>query len=403
MARILLRISLALAAVLLVLAAAEIGLRLDAWRRLNRVFRPDYRAASESLYEYDPDIGYRCRPGATAVFVRVVNGKVVHFHAVAADRHGSIGASGRSYGEAALRIVVVGDSFTANPDTGFCWPDHLERLLERKLDRTVSVLNLACDGYGILQMVGAAARAAETLAPHVVLVAFITDDLTRGRTWRLTVAGKGVTRVLVAAQPDAAGGRKGSMDALVINPGISETWAERARHQSAASNPLQSELNAQFQRLYRENLDASVLFRADASFVFSRLARREPFYAIFRRAGFPELPFDRYEADPRFRADQERLRSAGIAIHLLHLPTRPDLRRGIYFLSSQQRRLYESLQDALGVPCTPVLAHGHFPSGSLETLFVSTRDAHPSEAGARALAEAVCSALEAASGWEQSE
>lgn len=113
-------------------------------------------------YARDEELGFRYVPGEYEGHL-FVDGVVRATSPVCINRFGNVG---RAVADAPL--LVVGDSFTANPiDGGIAWTDYLSE----------SALNRARDGYGVLQMVHLAARDPR---PRII-VAFITDDLTRDR------------------------------------------------------------------------------------------------------------------------------------------------------------------------------------------------------------------------------
>ena len=100
-----------------------------------------------------------------------------------------------SFQNAEFRLLTTGDSFTHRKQDGLTIPDVIaEQIADRTSLRTAN-LNFGRGTYGVLQMLSMAATQAVALSPDVVVIEFISDDLTRGVGGRAscpTVAASGL-------------------------------------------------------------------------------------------------------------------------------------------------------------------------------------------------------------------
>ncbi len=151
---------------LLAVAAAEIALRVLRPRAAGRVHQP-------LIYAPDTEIGARYRANAEGWIHRnfeidnVVRTNALGFHDEEPDAR-----------EGALRILAVGDSFTAalHVPVGDTWTQVLERRLEARRGGPVRVFNLGIDGTGTDVHLELVRRHAPALAPELVLLAFFAND-----------------------------------------------------------------------------------------------------------------------------------------------------------------------------------------------------------------------------------
>jgi hypothetical protein len=171
------RLGLAIAAVVVTLAALEIGLRaadgwLTTWTNLVLESRKVLADREHSRFVEDPLLGYEPRPGYAASGVRF-DGE--GFRATEAPPAG-----------AAKAILAAGDSYTYGDEVGDreTWPAHLQRLTGAR------VLNAGVSGYGFDQSVLRAEKTAARRALSAIVVSFIADDVRRTEMSRMWGANK---------------------------------------------------------------------------------------------------------------------------------------------------------------------------------------------------------------------
>ena len=171
------RSGLALAAVVLTLGVAEIGLRaahgwLGHWGNLVLEAREVLADREHSRFVDDPLLGYEPRPGFTAA-------------GVSFDREG-FRVTGPAPSAGRPAILAVGDSYTYGDEVGDgeTWPAHLQRLGGAR------VLNAGVSGYGFDQSVLRAEKVAAGRSLSAIVVSFIADDVRRTEMSRLWGANK---------------------------------------------------------------------------------------------------------------------------------------------------------------------------------------------------------------------
>ncbi len=116
--------------------------------------QPSAGPSGRAFYIYDRDIFGRgpsfYEPGAAAMFGRVDDGRVEFCHAIRINNYGCVDdvPYRERDGRPQLRIVAVGDSFTANLDSAQHWPALLEERLRWVCAAPVQVFNLGLTGAG---------------------------------------------------------------------------------------------------------------------------------------------------------------------------------------------------------------------------------------------------------------
>lgn len=352
----------------------------------------DYIVMSRSVYEFDREHGYRYTPNATALAVRVNNGALVEHWEMSVNANGNIGAAESAPGweQAAFKILVVGDSFTARADYGgITWTDYLPAAVEARRDGEVALVNLGRDGFGILQMIHLAQLAAVEYQPDLLLIAFITNDLTRASFWRTLITSNGEQRLLASTTPTPAPDLLNAADVRLINPLLSNAWAEQLQAHPVPEDPLLQQLNDQFRRIALAERRRH-LFSLQTSLLYNRLFFGDPFFAVHKPARNPRLNDVSNAGDPVFQADITALQSLNIPVILLRLPQYQELKTGEYRLSAQESALLTSLQAmAQAIPGSlyvDVLSYADGLPGDIDSLFALPYDRHPSQAGVQVYA-----------------
>jgi lysophospholipase L1-like esterase len=157
----------------LALAAVASGVALLAAELLLRGLRPravrivDYPC----IYEEDARFGYRYRPGATG---RIGGSYPIHINSLGFHDDEPLPP-----GASALRVLAVGDSFTASLGTlaSQVWTAVLERELREAVDPSADVVNLGIDGTGSDVHRDLLRAYLPRLHPQVVILAFFANDI----------------------------------------------------------------------------------------------------------------------------------------------------------------------------------------------------------------------------------
>lgn len=312
------------------------------------------------------------------------------------NAQGNMGTIVGDYNQAKLKVLVFGDSFTAQPAQGLTWPNDLQRILTEQYGQDVHVVNFGRDGYGILQMLDLAADKVAELKPHIVIFAFITDDFTRARFWRTATVKNGVERVLTTTVPMADPPMEKSADTAVIHSGATRAWCEAMVQSKNTDDPILHQME-----WVVKDAQARSQLRVDpwtfsTSLLISRVRFGDPF-ATTTRAGNgsqnPRHTMKSYLEDEQFRTKAEALRQSGATIVNVHLTHHDEIKAGKDIIPGpQDLSLATSLGEALGSPVIWLRTKMQ-PPADLATICISPADCHPSRAGMEMYAGGVAKIL----------
>jgi hypothetical protein len=357
----------------------------------------DYSAVDDVLTEFNLEFGYSYIANKSNYGVLVQNGFPVLCTQATINELGNTNRIKGDYEDATLKILVFGDSFTANTNLGgITWPDLLQDELQAKLHQDVNVMNFGRGAYGVLQMFDLARTKIEELKPDLVIFAFISSDLIRARFWRTVNLVNGEKRDFVMTNPSEQADLKTSIDATLVNSMITREWCEDMLVAPGKSDALLKALNAEFVQRRREHYDPVEFGSLSTSFVFNRIVYNDPFRG-FIPSLIPRFSENNYVADSRFVDNVDYINQSNIPYYIIHLPTYEDLKAGKYELSEQQQSLFESLQEVTGKPIVNFVdyasSHDSNNHEDREKLFMSPYDRHPSLQGIGYYADVVSELL----------
>jgi hypothetical protein len=192
------------------------------------------------------------------------------------------------------------------------------------LGRRASVVNFGRDGYGLLQMMDLAAVKVPELRPDLVLVTFISDDLSRARFWRTVATVDGEERVLTTTEPERNPSIDRAADTAMIDSRATEGWcrAELGGGDGGATTRLVLDKKRRLMsHAGRDGLRRSSLWTVRHSFVWNRIVHGSAVHFATRRptaSQNPRLGMVDYAADPRFVAAVETVRRKAGKLVLIH-------------------------------------------------------------------------------------
>ncbi len=346
-----------------------------------------------SHWEFDDRFGYVYPPERAIDYTGVKDGRVVECHRLRViNRYGNIGPVMGSYRDARVKILVFGDSWTAFQQQGKSWPNFLQEALERRLGRSVHVVNFGRDGYGVLQMFDLAAAKVPEWKPDLVVIAFITDDLSRARFWRTVVGAGDDVRVLTTIDPVRNPRPERSTDTFLLLPSATYEWC-RSMAGTGRVDPVLSALIAKRRRLLSAR--PANLLTLRHSYLYNRIAHRDAFWFLRRSPSQnPRVSFTTFAEDPRFVRDIEQLRATGIPLVLFHLAYYPEVKaRKEAILGAQEAALWNSLEEVAGEQVLRSTDYVRLPVEAPERMNVSRGDLHPSLWGMEFYANVVADAL----------
>ncbi len=380
--------SLMLASILVVLVAVEVGYR--AFLGSSTVL--SYNVANKALYRFDDHTGFTYAPELSAVIANVRRGIPTVYGKIETGPYGNLGNGVTSWTDEDYKIMVFGDSFTAYPYNNHSWADQVGPVLQRKIQKPVQVMNLARDGFGVLQIFAAAAHSAAIRDADAILIALIADDMDRARTWRTNVLVDGTERILMSTVATDSPAEDISQDVLLVHKNVSLEWCEKIEARGGGKDPLVEELNRQYKRLLPQNYRAS-LWSLRVSFLYKRLAAGDPFAGLRNVEHIPRIEIADFREDPEFMGHLKMLKESGIPLQVILLPSYEDFLAGEYVFTGHQLELFNSLERLLETPVVKVLDRIATGGTNPGQFYLLPLDHHPSKRGAKAFAAVVADVL----------
>jgi hypothetical protein len=382
------------------LGLSEIGYRIyladSVPERFSRPEPTSIAVYDKNHWEYSEPYGYGYPAGVTLNLTSIVDRKVVSCsHIDTINERGNIGPIEGTYEDAAIRVLVFGDSWSAFVQDGVTWTDVFERRLQERLGREVEVVNFSRDGYGVLQMFDMAADLVPEWKPDLAIIAFITNDLQRVRTWRIPLYVDGVVdRVVTSFEPDLEPDLTTSYDTFIVHHEATRDWCEAAR-QSGETDSVIEQIIEKYRRANRVGgLKPADLFTFSHSYLLNRVRRGDPFHGVPGWFSFPVVMYDDYREDARFMRAVASVRESGVPTILYHMAFYPEVKAGEeYIVTEREGNLLKSLYDITDFPVVETLDHVDLPVESPERMNASPNNYHPSRWGMDFYTDALLHAL----------
>lgn len=294
--------------------------------------------------EFDAQFGQKYTPDSTIDAAIVRDGLVVGCleDVYKTNVDGLSGATTLAdYARADLKVVLTGDSFSRWRLGGLTIADELQERLGEATGRRVAVLNFARGGYGLLEMVSMAAAQAEQADPALIVVAFITDDLTRARRWTKAAVIDGRMRELWAARPDDLDNPDKAADATIVDPRATSEWCEERRQRADRDAVLLEATAFVESEIKRKGLRPDA-FAVDRTYFYAWLWRR--LAGVSAPAASPRVTADGFAGDARYRAERQTLRRLGVPIVFVHLPVQPEFAAGRPLVSGAAAGIWTTIE-----------------------------------------------------------
>jgi len=387
------RVLLVLTGVLLSLALAEIAVRAQVGSR-----PASFHIVNSVFGQYDAQFGQRFRPNSKKILSVVSNGRVVWCPGVVASANGD-GLGGRSTLEDARKadyvILTTGDSFSYWKRSALTVPDVVESLLGERTGLKVVNLNFARGTYGVLQMLTLAAEMYPSLKPHLVIVQFISDDLTRGRWWTRETVIDGRTRSQMSPRPDGFDDPRITNDEDVVDERATEEWCQQQL--IAPQQDVVVKNAVAYHRAYLRSkgiafdpfsLTKSYLIEAVWSTIFGR-----PFYSQTAFSLMPRVTAKEFLADRGYADAVQKLKKFGVPVVLVHLPNKAEILLGRPFRGREAESIFTQLERDLGTHIVTLAAMANRPAVP-PTIDLQPNNAHPNLEGIKFYGEYVATVIE---------
>lgn len=239
------------------------------------------------------------------------------------------------------------------------------------------------------------------LRPDLVVVGYITDDLTRARIWRRNETMDGKVRNFVTISGDPEFDPTRSVDTQVVIPEpVTMEWCRKSPAPSRTDDPITRDAEERHALAVAHAKARADLFTMRRSFVVDRLMHGDAFHYYRFIAGglasvLPRHSLVNFLDDPRSADNLRALRESGVPIALFHIARRAELKQGVEFTFGYEKRegpLLNSLEDALGVSSITTRANAP-PVDDIDAIALAPHDDHPSRFGMDFYGEAAATGM----------
>lgn len=167
------RLMLGIAATITALVGVELGLRVFAPWGGAHMLASEISPLPSSFFQHDRVLGHRNRPDQRLTYTTVESSSEIRTNA-----HGMRGPSLHEAPNGALRVMVVGDSFTfaaqvSEPETSTA---RLGAALSERLQRPVHAVNAGVDAYGVAQSVRLSRELVPAVQPDIIVLNLYTGN-----------------------------------------------------------------------------------------------------------------------------------------------------------------------------------------------------------------------------------
>jgi hypothetical protein len=350
-----------------------------------------FGVSDKSMWRYNKELGYEYVPDDPITTTVIRDNAVVDcITKIEVNRQGNIGPEVADYFDAPVRIALFGDSFSAEAIDGVSWPFLFQQEMEATLGKSVRVMNLARDGYGILQMFDAAAVKISQYRPTFVMFAFNSPGLQRDRTWRGVIGDGAASRGVASLTPDLAD----PVDIMYLDPRATPEWCASAKQ--GQHSPLLDRIIEKAVTINSAREDTFDIFSPTESLILRRLTNVNPLQPK-RGAASPlsaVTALKKYDSNERFVADLTAIKQSGVPFEIIHLPIGISLGTGQgSWIPDGAQSLYLSLESLTGQPILKLEDIMRAEPEEAIKLCLSAADCHPSKLGMAAYAHAATSMI----------
>jgi hypothetical protein len=366
--------------------------------RTTAIDAAEFSVWSASPWRYDPVYGYGYVPSLIVDNVHLKGGIVKGCGQFGiANEQGNLGPPVRDFADADFRVVVFGDSFAGAYATGPAWTKMLGEKLQASLGRTVSVLNMARDGYGMPQIVALANGKLKELRPSLVIIAFNGPSLERARYWRTTVGAGDDIRLYSSVENSPNPDPETAADTAIVMASPTRGWCEqqvKKSPQEQRRDPILEKILIKHRAIEIKNRTPQAnLFDLKASYVYDMVRYRNGFRSQWRSvlpSTNPQVTYDDYRDDPKFMADLAGVMNSGVPYLFAHIALGKSISEGREFdLDNRSRNLMDSLRSITGAEIYKTTDFVLLSREEALNMCSSPSDCHPSEFGHKVYADAV--------------
>jgi len=370
-------------------------------RFVNPQLENSFVVYDKPMWKYDSQFGYTYPPQLRMAITNIEDGRVTSCgEEGAANRQGNIGPSVPDFSTADYRIVVFGDSFSASAIDGKTWPSILQSKLDPGRGKTVRVLNLARDGYGILQMFDLAAAKIQRLRPTLVIFAFNSGSVKYDRTWRVLIGSGDDARFVTTQQNSPNPDTLESSDILLLMASATRRWCNSMLAKSPTEQAQDSVLNRIVEK-YRFVRSQNPARRANiydfkSSYIYDRVVHNDQFYTQWLNWGKlrpgtnPLVTYNDLRRDQSFVEAVKAVNATRIPYVIVHLPQGVELKAKREFnTGGQSASLLRSLEKVTDHPVIEMVPYLSLSHEEAMMMCIKPDNCHPSTFGMTNYADAI--------------
>ncbi|MBL8707168.1 MAG: hypothetical protein JNM30_20105 [Rhodospirillales bacterium] len=330
------------------------------------------------------------------------------------NRYGNFSPIRGDYASADVKVLFFGSSYTLKDvgSQGNTATNLLQEALSAEMGKKVHILNYSRDSIGILSMVDMARARLPIDKPDLIIFGFNTLSLAYQRNWRFVKqTGPSAYRMYQSlAATDEVVPQQAILAPLVISDKVTAEWCDRLERirdgsgdkSALRGDPVVVELVRHYNGVRRDQEARDIVvdfFTPWTSFVYNKLRRGDAFYGMQvygPKTIWAAISASSYAGDRQFVEAVAALKSSGVPLRLLHLPSLADLEKpgtiveGVSSLQpGQERSLIRSLEQVFGLEYVPLSRY--YAAEDLEKpleLVESKQDWHPNQKGTEAMARA---------------
>jgi hypothetical protein len=283
-----------------------------------------------------------------------------------------------TYERAEIKLITTGDSFTHWKRDGVTIPDVVAARLSEQTGKSVANLNFGRGAYSMLHMLKIGSQMAAVHKPDMLIVQFITDDLTRGWWWTKELDLAGRRRALISAS--LVGLTDGTAnDEYIVDARATESWCEE-RLKKQDEDAVLRDANS-FYWSYRSEKGLVVnAWSLSRSYILLRILYGPTMTkkASAATGALPRIDYDEFARNPIVWQSAASLRQSRTKVVFVHLPVVGELTGGLV-LSQEQQRIWRYIENTFD---TQVLTAAQVAVPPIpEKMDLRPLDAHPNLSG----------------------
>ncbi len=197
----------------------------------------------------------------------------------------------------------------------------------------------------MLQMLSIAVGKGKDIKPNLIVIQFISDDLTRGRWWAKEIKDNGRVKARISPYLDEFLDENVANDEYIVDGRATQEWCLNQIEQDRADSVLDEANKYYSSYLNKKGRDGTSLTKLYVLDEFWHRFFGKPFYGA---SVIPHVDSYQFSADKEYGDAIARLKEMAIPIAIVHIPVLAELQAGHPILYSAQTRIWQQLESDFG-------------------------------------------------------